>query len=75
MDTYRAETTRYAAQLARISWVRLSAYTPELNPVEECWRQLKDALDNRFFESLDEHNTASDTALDRLSIPDISNYF
>ncbi|MFC6723008.1 IS630 family transposase, partial [Halobium palmae] len=35
----------------------------------------KDALSNRFFESLDDLNTAIDTALDRLSIPNVSSYF
>jgi len=47
----------------------------ELNPVEECWRQLQDALSNRFFDSLDELTTAIDTALDQLSLPKASNYF
>ncbi len=30
-------------------FVTLPAYSPELNPVEECWRQLQSALSNRFF--------------------------
>jgi transposase len=53
----------------------LPAYSPEFNPVEECWRQLQQALSNRFFDSLSELTTAIDTALDRLSIPKVSNYF
>ena len=56
-------------------FVTLPAYSPELNPVEECWRQLQAALSNRFFESLDDLTTAIDTALDQLSIPKVSNYF
>jgi len=28
--------------------------SPDLNPVEECWRQLKRSLGNRFFGSIDE---------------------
>jgi hypothetical protein len=46
-----------------------------LNPVEECWRQLQKALSNRFFDSLDELTTAIDTALDKLAVPKVSNYF
>jgi hypothetical protein len=46
-----------------------------LNPVEECWRQLKDALGNRFFDSLDELTAAIDKALDRVAVPNMSNYF
>ncbi|ELZ06105.1 transposase [Natrialba asiatica DSM 12278] len=57
------------------SVVTLLAYSPELNPVEECWRQLQSALSNRFFDSLSEVTTAIDTALDQLSIPKMSNHF
>ncbi|WP_265108824.1 IS630 family transposase [Halosolutus halophilus] len=58
-----------------LAFVTLPAYSPELNPVEECWRQLQTALNNRFFDSLGELTTAIDTALDQLSIPKMSNYF
>nr|WP_206335677.1 IS630 family transposase [Natronolimnobius sp. AArcel1] len=58
-----------------LDFVTLPAYSPELNPVEECWRQLQAALSNRFFESLDDLTTAIDTALDQLSVPEVSNYF
>jgi transposase len=56
-------------------FVRLPAYSPELNPVEECWRQVKRDLSTRFFGSLEELTTAIEDALDQLSIPDVSNYF
>jgi transposase len=58
-----------------LAFVRLPAYSPELNPVEECWRQLKTTLGNRFFASLDDLNAAIDDALAHLSIPNVSNYF
>ncbi|MFC7197819.1 IS630 family transposase [Halosimplex aquaticum] len=58
-----------------LAFVTLPAYSPELNPVEECWRQLQQALSNRFFDSLNELTTAIDTALDQLSVPKVSNYF
>jgi transposase len=72
---FRASSVTDLTDHEDLALVRLPAYSPELNPVEECWRQLKDALGNQFFESLDELNTAIDTTLDRLSIPDISNHF
>jgi transposase len=56
-------------------FVTLPSYSPELNPVEECWRQLQAALSNRFFDSLDELTTAIDTAPDKLSVPKVSDYF
>nr|WP_245242776.1 IS630 family transposase [Natronococcus sp. JC468] len=58
-----------------LAFVTLPSYSPELNPVEECWRQLQASLSNRFFDSLDELTTAIDTALDQLSTPKMSNYF
>ena len=58
-----------------LTLVRLAAYSPNLNPVEECWNQLQNALGYRLFESLTELHTAIDTALEQLSIPDMSNYF
>jgi hypothetical protein len=36
---------------------------------------LQKALSNRFFDSLDELTTAIDTALDKLAVPKVSNYF
>jgi len=56
-----------------LDFVTFPSYSPELNPVEECWRQLQETLSNRFFESLDELTTAIDTALDQLSLPKVSN--
>ncbi|UHQ98853.1 IS630 family transposase (plasmid) [Natrinema zhouii] len=58
-----------------LAFVTLPAYSPELNPVEECWRQLQADLSNRFFDSLTELTIAIDTALDQLFIPRVSNYF
>ena len=47
-------------------FVTLPTYSPELDPVEEWWRQLQAALSNRSFDSLDGLATAIDTALERL---------
>jgi hypothetical protein len=43
------------------------AYSPELDPVGACWRQVKDALCNRLFDSLDEPTVAIVAALDQFS--------
>ena len=48
--------------------------SPELNPTEECWKQLNRALGNRLFHSLDELRDAALTALDQLEPPDIFTY-
>jgi transposase len=72
---FRASAVTDLAARDDLEFVRLPAYSPELNPVEECWRQLKQALGNRFFDSLKELHTAIDTALKQLSTPTVSNYF
>ena len=48
--------------------------SPDMNPVEECWRQLKRALGNRYFTSLDELRPAIWSALDAVSPPNIYDY-
>jgi transposase len=53
----------------------LPASSPEVSPVEKCWRQLKRKLSNRSFESLDELTSAIDDALDQVPIPDVRTYF
>ncbi len=58
-----------------LAFVTLPTYSPELNPVEECWRQLQAALSNRFFGLPDDLTATIDTALDQPSIPEVGNYF
>lgn len=58
-----------------LSLITLPAYSPEYNPVEECWSRLQNALSNRFYDSLDELTTALNTALDWVSLPELTNYF
>lgn len=47
----------------------------ELNLVEEYWRQLLETLSNHFFNSLENLNIAIDTSLNRICVPNMSNYF
>lgn len=49
--------------------------SPDMNPVEECWRQLKHQLGNRFFASIDKLRPAIHSAIDRIDPPQIRNYF
>jgi transposase len=72
---FRASAVTDLSARDDLEFVQLPAYSPELNPGEECWRQVKRDLSNRFFGSLEELTTAIDDALDQLSVPDVSNYF
>jgi transposase len=49
--------------------------SPDLNPVEECWRQLKRSLGNRFFQDLDELRADAIEALRSISAPRLYGYF
>ena len=42
----------------RIHLVQLPPYSPELNPVEKLWDQLKDEIGNRVYETLEQIETA-----------------
>jgi transposase len=44
---FRASAVTDLAARDDLEFVRLPAYSPELNPVEECWRQVKRDLSNR----------------------------
>ena len=72
---FQASTVTELADQEPISFVRLPAYTPELNPVEECWQQLKTSLGNRLFTSLRDLKRAINASLTQLSLPNMSNYF
>lgn len=52
----------------------LPAYSPELNPVEELWRQLEEVLGNRVFEDVEAVRRAVLDIWDELSTPVVSNY-
>ena len=72
---FRASAVTDLAARDGLAFVRLPAYRPDLNPVEECWRQLDSALGNRYFESIDDLTKRIDKTLEQLSLPEVSNYF
>ena len=72
---FRASVVTDLAARDGLTFVRLPAYRPDLNPVEECWRQLESALGNRYFESVTALTKTIDASLDQLSLPKVGNYF
>jgi transposase len=48
--------------------------SPELNPAEECWRKLNQALGNRLFDTLNELRDAELSALDITEPPHVFTY-
>lgn len=71
---FRSSKVTDLADRDDIEFVQLPPYSPDMNPVEECWRQLKASLKNRFFEDLDELKRAIQRGLDDIATPDTSNY-
>ncbi len=62
------------ADSAGIELCYLPRYSPQMNPVEECWRQLNLQLKNRLFEELDQFNRAIHEALGEVNSPRMFNY-
>ena len=48
--------------------------SPELNPAEECWHQLNQALGNRLFDTLDDLRDAALAALNCINPPNLFTY-
>lgn len=48
--------------------------SPKLNPAEECWRRLDQALGNRLLDTLDELREVALTALDSIEPPNVFTY-
>jgi transposase len=57
-----------------IKVTHLPTGSPDMNPVEKCWRQLKKRLGNRFFGSVDELRPAIRRVLNDLKPPGIFGY-
>lgn len=67
----QASAVTYLTAREDLAFVTLPPYSLDLHPVEECWGQLRPALNNRFFGSLDGLTAAIDTVLDKLRVPEI----
>ena len=72
---FQSSTVTDLADRDDLEFIRLPPYSPELNPVGECLRQLKMRLRNRFFESNENLKAAIQEGLTTISTPNTSNYF
>ena len=68
---FTANAVQEFAEGTPIELCYLPRGSPELNPAEECWRQLDQELGNRLFDTLDDLRDAALSALDRIKIPDV----
>jgi hypothetical protein len=71
---FRANKVQEYVEDTPIELCYLPRGSPELNPTEECWRRLNQALGNRLFETLDELQEVALSALDTIEPPDVFTY-
>ena len=64
---------KFAAE-AGIDICYLRRYSPQMNLVEECWRQLEHRLDNLLFDNFEQLNETIREALGTVNPPNIYNY-
>jgi transposase len=77
LDNAMYFTSRKVTEFVENSAIKvtyLPTGSPGMNPMEECWRQVKRALGNRFFQSIEELRPAVWSALRDLSPPNIYDY-
>lgn len=72
---FQASTIIDLVEREAISFVRLPAYSAELNSVEKYWRQRKTELENWLCRSLGELKKAITAKLARLSVLNVSIFF
>lgn len=71
---FKSQNVREFVEDTKIEVTYVPRRSPDLNPVEECWRQLKRRLGNRFFGSINELRPAMTAALNQIDPPQITEY-
>ncbi len=71
---FRAKKVQDYADETAIELCYLPRGSPELNPAEECWRQLDQELGNRLFDDLDDLRDAVFGALESINLPNVFKY-
>ena len=71
---FTANKVKEFAEESKIELLYLPTGMAKLNPTEECWRQLRSALGNRFFGSVDELRTGIRSALETINPPGLYQY-
>lgn len=71
---FTAKAVKHFVADEPIELVYFPTGSPDLNPTEEYWRQLKQALGNRYFATPDEIRSAIWSALETISPPAVYQY-
>lgn len=71
---FTANKVKEFVEETKIELLYLPTGMAKLNPTEECWRQLRSALGNRYFGTIDELRAGIRSALDTINPPGIYQY-
>jgi len=71
---FTANKVREFAEESKIELLYLPTGMAKLNPTEECWRQLRSALGNRYFGEIDNLRRGIRSALEEIDPPGIYQY-
>ena len=71
---FTANKVKEFAAESKIELLYLPTGMAKLNPTEECWRQLRSALGNRYFGSVDELRAGIRSALETIDPPGLYQY-
>lgn len=71
---FRPSTVTDPADRDEVELVQLPPSSPDMNPAEECCRQLKESPKNRFVDDLDDRKRTTQRCLSPTVSPKTSNY-
>lgn len=71
---FTAKKVKRFVEDTQIELVYFPTGMAKLNPTEECWRQLRSALGNRYFGTLDELRNGIRSAMETINPPGIYQY-
>ena len=71
---FTAKKVKQYAENSKLELLYLPTGMAKLNPTEECWRQLRLALGNRYFGEIDELRNAIRSAMKEINPPGVYQY-
>lgn len=75
LSAHKVEGIREMIEATGARLVYLSPYSPDFNPIENCWSKLKEYLRSVAPRTRDELDAAVRDAMDLVSLKDIHNWF
>ena len=71
---FTAKKVKQFAEKSKLELLYLPTGMAKLNPTEECWRQLRSALDNKYFGEIDELRNGIRSVIEEINPPGVCQY-